>query len=501
MSLKKTWFSYVLWFVFAAVTALISYSVLTEVLHGFYAMFISYAPGYALFVDLGAKILTVLAVVFAVLLLRFICSKMKTPVLPKWLGIILHILIGVGIIAAFCVLRYPAFIHAYYLQSYSQAPPSQVQTFYELSKVGVVTGINVGTVSVFEQVYIYVLRTLFLFLGNKIEVLYFLQLILQALSLILIMLIGWTLQKGIFAWAPALLYAVLPTFFYTAEDVGITNFWAFAVILGLFIICLLEKAWKKKNVTYLVLVITQLLFAGFVFFTKMDVLLYAKTPFISGGTTLGLPGILDVEMLVLAVLLITYCVSFFVDKQDHRSLFVLPVVGFGFLLVWLSNYEYEVSYCMMMLALVNLFFMFSQSVRVIFAAKPEVVTGQNKTAEIVKVTKASEESAPSVNQENEMEPVGFEWAEMKEVMHSTEGIEVREEEPVKVELPITEIPLEEKLITEEPGVIAVVDRKAPIENVLPMPKKHKPKVLDYAFEPTEDMMHYDVEIENDEYDY
>jgi len=47
----------------------------------------------------------------------------------------------------------------------------------------------------------------------------------------------------------------------------------------------------------------------------------------------------------------------------------------------------------------------------------------------------------------------------------------------------------------------VIDKTAPIENVLPMPKKHTPKVLDYAFEPSEDMMHYDVEIENDEYDY
>ncbi len=508
MSLKKTWFSYVLWFVFTAVTALIAYSVLTEVLQEFYSLLGSYVPGYAFYVDLGAKILTVLAVVLVVVLLRFICSKIKTPALPKWLGIILHILIGVGIITAFCALRYPAYIHAYYLQAYSHAPSTQVQCFYELSKVGAVTGsgLTVGTLSVLEQAYTSVLRTLFLFFGNKVEFLLFTQLILQALSLILLMLIGWTLQKGIFAWIPALLYAVLPTFFYTAEDVGITNFWTFVVILGLFIICLLEKAWKKKNVTYLVLVIAQLLFAGFVFLTKMDVLLYSKVPFVSGGTTPGVTGILDVEMLVLAVLLVTYCVSFFFDKQDHRSLFVLPFVGFGFLFVWLSNYEYEASYCMMLLAILNLFFMVSQSVRVIFAAKPEVVTGQNRVVEVTKTPETPETADIPVEQENEIGPVGFEWAEMKEVMHSTEGIEVRKEELPKVELPITEVSVEEKKVAEiknveEQGKGIVIDRKAPIENVLPMPKKHKPKVLNYAFEPTEDMMHYDVEIENDEYDY
>ena len=40
-----------------------------------------------------------------------------------------------------------------------------------------------------------------------------------------------------------------------------------------------------------------------------------------------------------------------------------------------------------------------------------------------------------------------------------------------------------------------------IENVLPMPKKHIGRTLDYAFEPSEDMMHYDIEFENDKYDY
>ena len=47
----------------------------------------------------------------------------------------------------------------------------------------------------------------------------------------------------------------------------------------------------------------------------------------------------------------------------------------------------------------------------------------------------------------------------------------------------------------------VIDKTAMIENVLPMPKKHVARSFEYAFEPTEDMMHYDIEIENDDYDY
>lgn len=478
MSLKKTWFSYILWFVFAGITALITYVMLVEVLQGYYAMLCSNVPRYAFGLFCVTKIAIVVAAVLLVVLLRLICSKIKMPSIPRGLGITGHIMFCVGIIAGFCVLRYQAFNYAYYLQSYSSAPSEQALFFYELSKVGS-TAAN-SAVSFLELAYVSVIRTIFMFFGNKMECLFLTQLVLQAVTLVLLMVIGRTMQKGICGWLPALLYAIVPTYFYSASDVGITNFWVFVVVFVLFIICLLEKAWKKKNITYLVMVFTQLLFGGFVFYNKMGVLLYNKAPFLSGGEMPGLQGVLYIETLVVVAFLLVYCVTFFMDKQDHRSLFILPVLVYSILFVWLSVYEYEAFYCMMLLALINLYFMISQSMRTIFRGKPEVVTGKNTTLE-------NAEKETPVKQENEqMEPAKFEWAEMKEVMHSTEGIEVRKEEPEKVELEITEVP---------------IDRKAPIENVLPMPKKHKPKVLDYAFEPSEDMMHYDVEIENDDYDY
>ena len=95
----------------------------------------------------------------------------------------------------------------------------------------------------------------------------------------------------------------------------------------------------------------------------------------------------------------------------------------------------------------------------------------------------------------------FDWEEMKTVMKSSSEIEVATN---RVSVEISEIQEEPVVVEiseakEEP--VSVIDRRAPIENVLPMPKKHVPKVLDYAFEPEENMMHYDVEIENDDYDY
>ena len=223
--------------------------------------------------------------------------------------------------------------------------------------------------------------SLFMFFGNKMEVLFLAQLVMQALTFVLLAVIGKTMQKGIWGWIPALLYAVAPTCFYTASDAGITNFWTLIVTLGLFVICMFEKAWKKKNITYLVMVFTQLLFGGFVFYNKMGVLLYNKAPFVSGGEMPGLQGVLYIETLVGVAFLLVYCVTFFMDKQDHRSLFILPVLVYSILFVWLSVYEYEAFYCMMLLALINLYFMISQSMRTIFRGKPEVVTGKNMTLE------------------------------------------------------------------------------------------------------------------------
>ena len=464
MSLKKTWFSYILWFVFAGITAIITYIVLVEVLQGYYAMLCSYVPKYAFGLFCVTKIVIVVVAVLLVVLLRLICSKIKMPTIPRGLTITGHILLCMGIIAGFCAFRYQAFHYAFYLQSYSSVPSEQAMFIYELSKVGASAGSSI--LSFLEQTYVCVMRTIFMFWGNKLECLFMTQLVLQAVTLILLMVIGWTMQKGIFAWIPALLYAFVPTFFYSASDVGIANFWILTVVFVLFVICLLEKAWKKKNITYLVMTVVQLLFAGFVFCSKKGVLLYSDAPFVSGGIIQGVQGILYIETLIVVAFLLVYCVTFFIDKQDHRSLFILPVLCYSVLFVWLNMYEYEVFYCMMLLAFINVIFMIAQSMRTIFRAKPIVVTG-NSIPEKAIDTK-------------------FEWEEMKEVMHSTEGIEVRKEESVKVELEITEVP---------------IDKKAPIENVLPMPKKHKPRIFDYAFEPTQEMMHYDVEIENDEYDY
>ena len=60
MSLKKTWFSYVLWVLLAGITVLITYSILTDLLQGLYSILCSYVPEYAFGLFCGAKILLVI---------------------------------------------------------------------------------------------------------------------------------------------------------------------------------------------------------------------------------------------------------------------------------------------------------------------------------------------------------------------------------------------------------------------------------------------------------
>ena len=447
MSLKKTWFSYVLWAVFAGLTGLVTYVVTTKMFAILPAIAIPAAAG----------------IIGVCILLHFICGKIKPVVVSKWIGRGLHILLLLLITAAFIVLRLSEIVNFPVAELTEQA-----EYFYNTSMVGGQSVEVASAFSLFEQTYINVLSGLFLFLGNKAEVLCYFQMLLQSVSFLLLIAIGWTLQRRVYAWIPALLYAVSPFFFSAVGDVGPANFWFCVVLFVVSIICALEKVWKKRNITYITIMAVEILLGVLIFFVKADVLLYGGTPFTSGGFVKGTIGMRNIELLIIVVFLISYCVSFWFNKQDHKTLYLLPFGLFLVFFVWLSFYEFDSAYFCMMFAGFNLYLITAESLRVIFTFKPEVVTGS------IHMDKADEGVCD------------FEWSEMKEIMQDNVTDEKNTDAEVKTE------------IKEE---VSVIDRTAPIENVLPMPKKHISKVLDYAFEPSEDMMHYDVEIENDEYDY
>lgn len=456
MSLKKTWLSYVLWTVLALLTGITTYIAVVKVL-----------ALHPIAVLLGA-----LGMIGLFVLIHFLCSKIKQFTVSKWVGRLLHIGVFLVVTAAFVMLRLPTLMDVSNIVSSQQAA-----WFYEASKVGRDVLDIAGMTSVLEQVYINLLSGMFLFLGNKIEVLLYIQAILQTLSYVFLIFIGWTLQKRVYAWVPALLYAVSPFMYSSIGDVGPANFWMCVVGFVLFIICMLQNAWKNRNITYIAVVIMQILFGAAVYAIKIDVLWYGNSSFSTGGYLKGIEGFLGIEMLIAVIALIGYCVSYWFNKQDHRTLYIIPFGFFCIILTIAAFFEYETCSLFMMLAAMNLYFLVAESMRVTFVFKPEVVTGSI-------VTEKKEEL------DTDNASVNFEWSEMKEIMQESKSVEKNEV--------VENATVKEEVVKEE---MPVIDRTAPIENVLPMPKKHKPKVLDYAFEPSEDLMHYDVEIENDEYDY
>lgn len=457
MSLNKTWFSYILWFVLAGLTGITSYIAIVKV----FAM----VPWMAIILIAG--------IVGLCVLVHFVCGKINGIVLSKWPGRIVHMLWLLLITVAFVYLRLPVFT-----DMDSLVTPLQMEWFYDATKVGRNVLDVAGITTVAEQIYMNLLSGLFLFLGNKIELLVYVQVAFQTLSFVMLIIIGHTLQRKIYAWIPALLYAVSPFMFTAIGDVGPSNFWTCVVLFVMAIICILQKTWKNRNITYIVLVLWQILFAVVYYIIKLDMFWYGNPSYETGGYLKGTVSFLGVEMLIALFFLIWYCVSFWFDKQDHRTLYIIPFILDCVILTLAAFREYETCNLFMMLAAINLYFLMTESMRVTFRFKPETVTGQIKD-KVIKEKTVKEE----INEET------FDWEEMKTVMNASSEVE---EETKKV--------LEETSgVKEEP--IPVIDRKALIENVLPMPKKHVPKVLDYAFEPEDNMMHFDVEIENDDYDY
>ena len=112
------------------------------------------------------------------------------------------------------------------------------------------------------------------------------------------------------------------------------------------------------------------------------------------------------------------------------------------------------------------------------------------------------------------ESFSFEMAEEEQIPSETESLQEEGIIHKKESLPKEEVQMEERMQIEEtmqmeekvPGDMEFMDLGEPpkiklIQNPLPMPKKHVRKTMEYGFLPEEDMMHYDIEVdENDDYD-
>lgn len=524
MSIKKTWFSYILWLIATGFSVLFTYFAVSNVTKC-YGIYGHNQTGFVIGYSVG--LMTV--VILLCLIIRKLCDRIYILKMNKWVARCLHALAFIGITGLFLYTRYFSFITG-------ELHGDQMAVFFEMTRIGfipeeleameVVLG-NVSLVtSVFEGTYMKVLSIMFLFLGNKLELLESIQLIFQVVSLYSLCLIGWKVQKGIFAWIPALVYAGAPVYASMIGDFGPSNFWLCITLLGMVLIFLLQRIWKNRFVTYIVTTLWGICICVFVFSSKFGVLFKnAPTFFVESDIRVTIIA-LCTELLSWSIILQIYCVTFWFIKTDAVSLYVIPAALATGLLLALYHHECDVTFFLTIFIGFWMLLLGTEGLHLLCAAKPKVVTGQSKDCSFIN------ENDSKNSERKEEDRKDFDWTEMKEIMdHKEEAVQTK----VQIEtltkensVPKENSVQEENDVSDDTGVIRVsdilktlgaderesemvsiedmqmgetLDKTAMIENVLPMPKKHVSRSFEYSFEPTEDMMHYDVEVENDDYDY
>lgn len=509
MSIKKTWFSYILWLFATGFSVLFTYSYITGIVDCYNLDLLK--PVYC---RAGLTAAFVLGVILIYITLGWIRNRINVIFIPKWGRRMLHILILCGMSVVFVITRY--------IVLWNTTLESVVaRDIYEAAKVIAGNGQSVLQKSyyVLEEIYINILSVLFLFLGNKVEIMLYFQIFLQVASFLLLLFVGRTLQKGFLGWIPAIVYTLSPYCINKVINLRTGNFFFFLSVLCIALICILEKAWKKKAITYSLIVLFGI---GFAVINVVDVLphmadwndVFGKLfsdKFIDGSVE----GFWS--FLILTAMMFFYCISFWKEKTDNVSAYILPVAGFAILLyleLWVDNST------VFLLIRIYFSFMAAEGLRILFSAKPKILTGQNAET-FVENNVETEEKADGKAETND-----FTWEEMQSIMEQKEEKTDLTEENSKLSEDHNSDDIMEDEVSEDTGVIRVsdilkavgveenisaaeeasaseesIDKTALIENVLPMPKKHVTRSFEYAFEPTEELMHYDVEVENDDYDY
>ncbi len=303
---------------------------------------------------------------------------------PKWLGRILHILFFIGITAWFVYTR---MIHNTGIPLDSEP----IKGIFDAARVG---GSGIQSANCWERWYLQALSSLFLFLGNKILVILYFQIVLQCISFLLFIYIGWTIYHGIWGWTLSALYVFVP---YTTDlvlNVTYINFWICIALIIISLLCIPIRVWKRKKRK-----------------------IFAKQKITE------------------------------VTEEENNS----------------NNSDSSHLESSMTETL-----------------KTEAYDWNELQQEMENPIKKAEDSSPTENISND------EMSEDTGVIRVSDIIKAVSNDEVQTDSQ-----------TEEP----VINKTDMIENLLPMPKKHISRTFEYSFEPSQDLMHYDVELENDDYDY
>ncbi len=507
MNLKKTWFSYVLWF---AATGLSIY---------FSLMFMR---NLCLHMEIDSLLTNGFMYSFPVVsvLIAFMLRKVlllcKWKALPKGISYAIHALLFFALVGLFVILRFQT------LSGIDSLEKIENSAVYQAALIGKTSGIILPD-GVHNYLYSGLISGVLLFLGNKAIAIVYLQLFLQTLSFTCLCIIGHWLKKGILGYLPALVFAVSPTFYEALPEVTTANFSVCLCVIGMLFWFLLFQKHEKQIIDYLCCMLTGIIGGlllvyhpvcivyvigtvflligkknistwnkcGFVFtYMGVSAVVYAICAFLgitniayfvscfvanSGNRLRGMQYGTIMVFVILTAFLWMYIVAFWVHTKNYVQIYIVPLWILAVMHFCGASYQ-DVKMQLMLMQL-YMAFLCVEGIRHLLipgAYKQMVETNKEETNSVVKTLKQIEEK-----EENSKKQLVFENG----VPSVTQIIGGKDA--------LAKLKDDEK----------VIDKTAPIENVLPMPKKHVPKVLDYAFEPESEQMHYDVEIENDEYDY
>lgn len=510
MSIKKTWFSYILWLIATGFSILFTYNTVSFL--GSYCGV--YGSGKTEFM-IGYTAIIIAGMILLSLLLYLLCSKIPVIIKNKWALRMLHLLAFIAITSLFVYTRLQSFISGE-LQS------EQADYFFEMAKIGTGEANRLALeiaypqaglhVSVWEGIYIRFLSVLFLFLGNKIEILFWVQIVFQALSLLGLFLIGWNLKKGFAGWLPSVFYAISPVCASMIFNSGSSNFWILLSLFSIVILFLLQKliisSWKvsrnRKMITYILSAVWGTAICVFVFAVKSGVMLDNGPAFLVPFQLKVPAQVLYTELFLWALLLLLYCITFWFSKSDSLSLYIIPAACAVSLFLFLQHYEKEVAFFLLLYSAFWLSLLGMEGIAQLFAKKQETLLkaktlvsadalGKTDTLETAEAKRSSEQSDILVteNEEKDLEDTGV--IRVSDILKNTAG-----DVSLNGEMMIEK---NKENVISDSEKIPETDKTAMIENVLPMPKKHVSRCFEYGFEPSDEMMHYDVEVENDDYDY
>lgn len=526
MNVRKSWFSYMLWVV-SVLFGLFYFIPVSNriIILDYNSIYVAWAIK-ATFV--------ILPIILSIIIYKITKNH---PLKMDWNlknKVIFHSIVIIILLSLFLFLRY-------YELNFSNPKIISVE-FFDSVKIGSNHNTN-GYLGIINQgFYSYVASFLLMLFGNKIEVLLYLQLILQLITTIAIYIASTNFIKREICIFPAILLCINPLYIENMFCINSNNYNIFilsvlfmlisylikknnlftlklsaiAVLTGvlmfyhlnllglsllmLVLICELEDfSIQKKLLNSILYIFLNLLSFGIIYFVhywdKVNVIFSLLQSFELNKIDLGSQTIV-LYHLILIICFLSYMVSFWYDRNEIGHIFILPIViqtlGFIFIKQFSDLSETFIIIDIMMS------FMIAESFRLSFHFGDQSVPNQpvkkenadkNQTDQNIKNTKTN------ISQnENVQNTIDEKKKQTKTVIEPTMEKNINDSWD-EIQKDIDKERKQRKQINNN------IDKKAPIENVLPMPKKHVKKTLDYNYNPKEKEMHFDVDLNEKNSDY